>query len=371
LTVRRAAYLAVAALLLACGNGAWAHDGVEHGAVMETGRQARFERRPDGTTVVPKAVQDSLGFKSVAVVSTTAVTTLSLPGRVVANPASQARVQTPRDGRVTATSPLPVVGQRVAAGDVLMTLEPVFSAVDENTLAQQLLTVERELALLGPRAEHIGQVNPLMPMGDATVQLMQEMQIQSDSLGRQRQQIRDLLSKPIEVKAPIAGVIGTSGLLPGQIVQARDVLFEIVGTGPARIEAWGFQLPAPLKAATLAGNNGAPVALRVIGQSPVLQQRATVLTLETTAPLALPIGMPVQVGFEAGPPRQGYLVVNDAVVRMPDGSSTVWEQTGPETFIARTVTVIPDKPGHVLVQGDLRDGARVLVAGGAALAFAP
>jgi multidrug efflux pump subunit AcrA (membrane-fusion protein) len=325
-------------------------------------------RLPDGSVHLSKPIQRLLGLRTIVVQPGVHPTIVELAGRVVADPNRSARVQALRDGIVQPSEKgLPFVGQKVAKDQVLVTLVGTLTPAEESQLRQKLVEIEREIALLLPRAEHASVVNPNMPMGDAAVALLQEIQIQSQAMARQADVVKAALNAKVEIKAPIAGVIGSSSLAIGQMVGARETLVEIVAEGPPRIEAYGFgTMPASLVGASTSGENGRRIELEFLGRGPVLRGNAVALLFQAKSELpGAEIGRLLKVQATTREKVSGMLVPRTALQRLAGGNFVLWEQTEPERFMARPVVIAPHDGGHVVVTGGIAANARIVVDGAA------
>ena len=82
--------------------------------------------------------------------------------------------------------------------------------------------------------------------------------------------------EPEALRAPTSGVIAAARVVPGQVVQAQDVLFQIVDPASLWVEAlvYGELDPAALGAATATAPGRPPLTLRFQGFSHALQQHA-------------------------------------------------------------------------------------------------
>ena len=360
-------------LVLGCAGGD-AHEGQEHASpakdVTATVRGDAALRQSDGSVHLAKPIQRLLGIRTLVALEGEHEAVLELAGRVVADPNVTARVQAVRDGVIQpGDKGLPFVGQRVEKDQVLAMLVATLTPAEDNQLRQKLVEIERELALLLPRAEHASIVNPNMPMGDSAVALLQELQIQAQAMVRQSELVKAALNTRVEVKAPIAGVIGAVHLGLGQMVAARDTLVEIAGEGPPRIEAFGFgTLPARIARATARTDDGRSIELTYLGRGPVLRGNAVPVLFRAMA--AVPgaeIGRPLRVFVGSGRKQRGTLLPRTVVRQVSEGRASVWEHTDAERFAARAVTIAPHDAAHVLVTGGLKPGARIVVEGAALL----
>ena len=323
-------------------------------------------RHPDGAVFLAKPAQHLLDVRTAVTATTEAAPSHELIGRVVPDPNAFGRVQAVRDGRIEAPGEgFPHLGQSVTEGEVLAVLIPTLTSFEEASLREKLAQVERDMQALVPRADAVGQVNPNMPMSDAAAGVLQELQIQSQGLRRQQELIKAALDQKIEIKAPLAGMIARADVTAGQVVAARDVLFEVVNRSAALVEAYSFA-PAGEEIAGASGmtDDGRAVKLAFLGRGRVLRQQAVPLLFRVTAGAAtLDIGTPVRVLVTAAERRRGIRLPRAAVQRGFGNLSVVWEHTAPETFVPHIVTLAPLDADTVLVTGGLGDGVRVVTAG--------
>lgn len=334
-------------------------------APIASARAAAPHRHEDGSVFLAKSAQRLLEVRTVRAQESREAAGIALSGRVIANPNASARVQAIRDGRIEpGPQGLPHVGQPVTAGEVLAHLVPTLTAFEESSLRQSLAQVERDMAMLVPRADAIGPVNPTMPMSDAAAGLLQELQIQSQALTRQKDIILAALNQRLEIKAPAAGVIASAAIAIGQAVAARDLLVEIVDPKAVWVEAWSFEASDEIAGATAQTSDGRRVALGFVGRGPALQQQAAVLLFRVNdTDGALAIGAPVQMFARGKTELSGVVVSADAVVRGRSNLPTVWEHVGPESFVPHLVRVTPLDAGRVLVAGEITPGMRLVTAG--------
>jgi cobalt-zinc-cadmium efflux system membrane fusion protein len=324
-------------------------------------------RHPDGAVFLPKPAQRLLEIRTGVAKTTEAAASREIAGRVIPDPNAFGRVQAVRDGRIEANGEgLPHLGQAVKEGEVLAYLIPTLSSFEETSLRQTLAQVERDMAALVPRADAIGQVNPNMPMGDAAAGVLQELQIQSQGLRRQYELIKAALDQKIEIKAPVTGVIAVANAAAGQVVAARDVLFEVVDPARALVEGFSFDSAAgeDIAAASAATDDGRQIKLAFLGRGRILQQQAAPLLFRVSEGAeALDIGTPLRVFVSGRKTTKGIKLPRAAVQRASGNLSVVWEHTAPETFVPHIVTFAPLDAGHVMVTGGLADDMRLVIAG--------
>jgi membrane fusion protein, heavy metal efflux system len=152
--------------------------------------------------------------------------------------------------------------------------------------------------------------------------------------------------------------------VPGQVVQAQDVLFQIVDPQSLWVEAlvYGEIDPSALGEATATAPGRPPLKLRFHGFSHALQQHASVVQFKIENPPAnLSIGLPVNVIAASGEPVTALVVPKDAVVRSANGEAIVWRHEEPELFEPRPVRVTPFDAARVIIAAGAGKGDRVVV----------
>jgi cobalt-zinc-cadmium efflux system membrane fusion protein len=324
-------------------------------------------RNADGSVFLPKPTQHLVDVRTVIAVESEATPSVEIAGRVIADPNRSGRAQALRDSRIEAgPKGFPHLGQPVTEGEVLAYLIPTLSSAEEATLKQTLAQIERDMALLVPRADAIATINPNMPMGEATASALQELQIQSQSLTRQKEIVVAALNQRIEITAPIAGVISATLVNIGQVVAARDVLFEIVDRSAAWVEGWSFD-PVPaegISTATALTESGRAVGLNFVGRGPVLRQQATLIIFRIADDASnIDFGSPVRIFLGDARKAKGIVLPVAAVERGAGAVSIVWEHSAPEIFISHPVKVMPLDAARVIVTGDVKAGMHLVIRG--------
>ena len=329
-------------------------------------------RHANGAVFLPKVTQHILGIRTIRALESEAARTEEIPGRVIADPNKSGRVQAARDGRIEAgPGGVPHLGQPVRQGEVLAYLVPILSGFEEASLRQTLTQVERDMSLLVPRADALGAVNPNMPMADTTVHMLQELQIQSQALARQKEAILATLNQKIEIQAPVAGHVSAAHITVGQVVAARDLLLVITDPSAALVEGWSFEpaLAEQVAGATAIADNGRPLQLGFLGRGRVLQQQAIPLLFRVEqGGEAVAIGTPVRIVLTGQSKEIGIILPAAAVTRGAGKLATVFEHTTPETFVPRVVQAFPLDATRVMVFGDVSQGMRLVISGAGLLA---
>jgi cobalt-zinc-cadmium efflux system membrane fusion protein len=361
--------LSLAMLAVLMASTAMGHD-VEPASAPPAGG-AVPHRHANGSVFLSKPTQHLVGIRTVVAVESEAAPSVEIAGRVIVDPNRSGRAQAVRDGSIEAgPKGFPHLGQAVTQGEVLAYLVPTLTSAEEATLKQTLAQIERDMALLVPRTDAIATINPNMPMGEATASALQELQIQSQSLTRQKEIVTAALNQRIEIKAPIAGVISAALVNIGQVVAPRDPLFEIVDPGAAWVEAWSFD-PVPaagVSTATALTESGHMLHLSFVGRGPVLRQQATPVVFRIADDASnVEFGTPLRIFLDDTHKAKGVVLPAAAVERGAGAVPIVWEHSAPETFIAHPVKVTPLDAERVIVTGDVKAGMHLVVAGANAI----
>lgn len=365
---RSAGPAAAAAILLLVlpATRAIAHGDEDHGdakpSIAFAGDAPR--RLPDASVYLPKPSQRLLEVRTIQARETTTQPSASFVGRIIANPDRFAVVQSTLGGRFTApASGLPKLGQAVRAGEVLGYVAPYIATIDRSDAAQTAGNLEQEIALAENR---LARAKRLLAVNAGTRVQVEEIEIQLKGLEKRRTDLRANQTTPEPLVAPIDGVIAATKVVAGQVIEAKDVLYEIIDPSSLWVEAFAFDQSAlqELSEASATAHNSAPFKLKFIGRSRALRQQSTVLHFAIENPAtSLNVGMPVTVLVREGAAIKGIVLPKAAVVRAGNGENVVWQHREPERFIAAPVKVSRFDGERVLVKGDLKAGERIVVEG--------
>ena len=339
------------------------HDQINDAAIsVPAGDIAR--RLPDGRVFVPKPTQRILDVRTVIAKTETVPKAVLLVGRIVANPNRSGLVQSINGGRVIAPEQgLPRLGQTIAKGDVLASVEPPMGMADRTTISERMGELEQLIAVAEAKLKR------LRPMAERQVvpqSLVVETEAELAGLYRRREVVRETRIAPEILRAPIDGVVAMARVVAGQVVQAQDVLFQIVDPNSLWVEAYdyGDNDPAALKHATAVGPGNVAMKLGFQGWSRTLQQQATVLQFAIAAPPpSARVGQPVTVTAQRAENANGIVVDRDAVVRGGNGETIVWRHVEPEFFEPRPIRTEPFDAVRVLIVAGVAEGERIVVRG--------
>ena len=320
------------------------------------------QRMADGSLFVPKATQHLLSVRTVLTAETKAPRTVELVGTVIADPNSFGRVQTGHAGRIEAPEGgLAFVGKRVEKGDLLAHLQHHIEAYDKGNLQGEIAELEARIKL------HEAKVARYLKAQLAYPQIkIDEAKGELDALRQKRKELVPTLVEREEIRAPISGVISAANVVAGQVVDAREVLFEIVDPARFWVEAIAHDasVATNLSKAFAVTGTGESVPLEFAGLGPSLKQQAAPLTFRVMqAAPNLSVGRPVTVILQSTIELSGIVLPASSVVRAPSGLSIVWVKTEPERFEPHTVRYEPLDGQRVVVLGRSQARQRVVTEG--------
>jgi RND family efflux transporter MFP subunit len=355
----------VAACLAVPATDARAHEDQAHKHAPAASVSGEVPRKLAGGEVfLPKASQRLLHIRTSVTRETSVRPGTELVGIVVADPSFEGRVQAPMDGVIElAGEGVSFVGQEVRAGDVLAKLAPSMPVYERGALEQMAADVEGKLRVAEQRLARLTGVSK----GYAAQGAIEDAQVEVESLREQKRKLEPKPAEKLLLKAPVSGIISVANVRPGQVVSARDTLFEIVD--PARlwveaIGAGGLDDYSAIKTAQALDGNGEPVRLTYIGQAPTLRQHSRPIYFKVDdARGTLAIGTTVKVILQSGGEVEGIVLPSSAIVRGANGLAQVWSKAAPERFKPLPVRTLALDGERVLVTAGLGAGDRVVVDG--------
>lgn len=354
MTLRRLALGALATTMLAAP--AWAGPGHDHDHDTAAPAGNGPQRRADGHVFLPKPSQRQLAIRTQRVVAAELARSVELMGRVVMDPNAGGLVQPTLAGRIEpGPGGLPLLGTAVRRGEVLAYVRPSESAPAE--LALNLELAERRLARLA-------QLEGSVPQKE-----IEAARIELQSLRERAQPGGGRFAAREALTAPVSGVIAASNALAGKVVDAREIVFEIIDPSRVRIEAVAFDAAT---AADIAGG----VAMVGAHSVPLVFEGGARLLREGALPLAfrpkpakgdvlppLAINQPVRVVAQTRSSIKGIAVPAGAVVKSPSNQDIVWVHETAEVFAPAPVRFVPLDGTRVAVIDGLSEGMRVVVQG--------
>lgn len=343
-----------------------AHEGHDHGdekkALPNLGNTP--QRLADGTVFLPKTAQRQIGVRTLPVAEEQVPRTLELPGKVIMDPQRGGRVQAMIAGRIEAAGPqgLPVAGQRVRKGEVLARVVPSAGQLERAGQAAQLAELKAARQLAERRLARLQELADTVPRRE-----IEAAESEVASLNGRIAAIGGGLSGRDALLAPVDGVIAASNAVLGQVVEARELVFEVVAPDSLHVEALAYEA---LDLGSVAGASLAigeqSLDLQLVGASRRLREQALPLVFASRASgagLRLPLGQPVKLQVALRETLTGLPLAQRALVRSPANETMVWVKSAPERFTPRPVRTQPLDGARVLVVGGLQAGERVVVDG--------
>ena len=361
--------------------GAHGPDGEHLDAPGAAARPDGLTRLPDGSVQVPMASQRLMGVRTVLAQPTQVPQTSELPGRVVLDPNAGARVQSPVAGQIEAgPGGFPVPGQRVRRGELLAYVQHLPDPIGAASLQAQLAELRAAQALAEQRWQRLRGLEGSVPRREIEAAQSELQSLQA------RQQALAVGQRPrVALRAPVNGVIARAEALAGQVVESRDVLFEIVDPARLWVEAStaDVALGQRVAAATLVGVPG--VRLELLGTGAAMRDgllpllfRARLMppaagtspATPNAAPTQLPLalGQPVTLIVQRTDTLQGFVLPAEAITRNPANQPVVWIKSGTERYIPQPVQFSALDAATVVVHEGLGTDNRVVVRGAALLA---
>jgi biotin carboxyl carrier protein len=358
----RIVLLAMAGLFLP---GAYASPGAhgpngEHLDAPSGASASSLARLPDGSVNVPKQAQRRMAIRTLMANEGEHPQTVELNGRVAIDPNAGGRVQAPFAGRIEpGPKGLPVAGQRVEKGQILLYIRPVADAIGRGNQQAQLAEIRASRTLAEQRVKRLEALEGTVPQKD-----IEAARAELTSLAGRERAVAGSVTGLEAVIASATGVIASASVLSGQIVEARDVLFDIIDPSRLMVEALTTEssLAERIESARLSGVEN--VQLRLLGSGRSLREGALPLTFRADLNNAsLAVGQPVLVLARLTDKRKGIALPAEAIVRNPNNEPIVWIKSGSERFIAQPVQYQALDAKTVVVLKGLAPENRVVVSG--------
>lgn len=323
-------------------------------------------RLPDGSLFIPKSFQRQLGLRTQQTTIADRAVSLELNGKVIADPDHSGRVQATSTGIVVpGAAGMPVLGQKITKGQVLVTLRPANGVLEQGNQQAQLAELEAQLALAAQKVARYEQLEGALPQKD-----IEASRIERNALQRRRDFVAASLQKNQALLAPVSGVISASYAVAGQVVDAKEVLFDIVDKRHLAIEALSYDPALPAMIASASGlAEKVAFDVQFVGSGGQLREQALPLLFRIISPDAgLAVGQPVKIVVAMKKQIRGAVIARSALFKNAAGESLVWVHTEAEHFAARRVQQQPLSATQLVITDGLHDGDRVLTAGAQLLA---
>ena len=176
--------------------------------------------------------------------------------------------------------------------------------------------------------------------------------------------------------APIEGVVVQAEITSGQQVDTATPLFTIADLSTVWVEAPIFEGDLDkvdresLAIIHSVGEERLSWTGRPIYAGEVvdpLKRTANLLYAVDNAAGRLKLGMSVTVAVPAGPKQQVVMVPEAALIEDGGGKGVVYVRRNPTLFAEEEVTIGVRQDGHVAVEGGVKEGEDIVVAGASAL----
>jgi hypothetical protein len=269
------------------------------------------------------------------------------------------------NGIIEPASSIPYLGQIVKRGQILAYVRPIVEIADRIEIEEQLGDLHQQIELATLRLQRFTRLK-----GTVAQRQIDEAQIELKGLIKRYSSIAPTLAKKVALRASADGAIAAVNIVAGQIVEAKDIAFEIVDPRRLWVSAIAFNdaMLDDIVSATAVTNDGQSLALSYLGRGPALIQQAIPLQFRIEGiPNSQSIGAPVNVLIRTRQSRSGLVLPKLAVVRASNGQSLVWEHKEAELFVPHPVTVEPIDGKTVLVLSGLVPNLRIVSRGAALL----
>jgi len=320
------------------------------------------QRLADGSLFVPKPVQRQLGIRTSQVRNGDLAGTVELNGKVIASPDAGGRIQATQSGRVLpGPKGMPILGYKVAKGEILAYLSPVGSAIERGNQLAQLAELEAQLAVAAGRVRRFDQLEGAVPQKE-----IEAARIEYAALQKRRAFVNASINVAEPLIAPVSGVISASSVVAGQVVETKEVLFEIVDPTRLFVEALAYDagLATRIVGASALADNANALELKFVGGGRQLREQALPLLFSIAMRDArVAVGQPVKVMVRTSQGLKGAAVARQALIKNDAGEAVVWVHAEAERFVARKVRVQSLDASKVAITDGLHDGDRVVTEG--------
>ena len=326
------------------------------------GGAAALQRLADGSLFVPKPVQRQLGLRTQPVRIAELAATVEMNGQVIPDPETSGRVQAMFAGSVIpGPKGMPTAGRKVAKGEVLAYLRPISGTIERGNQKASLAELEAQLAIAEGKVKRFEQLEGAVPQKE-----IDAARIEHTALQQRRAYVRASIDSAEQLVAPASGIISASHhLLAGQVVDAKEVLFEIVDPARLAVEALAYDVGIAktlLSASALADQTA--LDLKFVGGGQQLREQALPLLFRITTPnAAVAVGQPVKVIVRIDKGVKGATVPRAALTKVGAGDTAVWVHTEAERFVARRIRHQSLDAANVAILDGLHDGDRVVTIG--------
>ncbi|MCU7371256.1 HlyD family efflux transporter periplasmic adaptor subunit [Paucibacter sp. O1-1] len=357
--------LKVCALAAALSLGmtpAFAGEGHDHGDAPAATNSNGPQRLPDGSVFLPKPAQRQIGVRTLIGTEQSLPRGLELNGQVLMDPNAGGKVQAMAAGRLEpGPRGLPTVGQTVRKGEVLAYVLPSAGSLERANQQAQLAELRAARTLAEKRLARLRDLADTVPRKD-----IEALESEVASLGERVQAVGGGLSGREALVAPANGVIASAHAVAGQVIDARELVFEVVDPQRLRVEALAYDASVAndIAGAYVPVGSG-KVALTFVGAARSLRDQVLPISFKAQGDglNQLAVGQPVRVVVQTRSQVKGISVPAVALMKNPSNQQIVWIKTAPERFEPRVVMVAPLDGAAVAITAGLKAGERVVTDG--------
>ncbi len=351
--------LFVASSAMAHGDEDHSHD--KPAAPIKAPVGERPQRLADGTLVLPVSLQKQWGVRTFEAWNADIAVTVELNGKVVPHPNASGRIQATQSGSVLpGVKGWPMPGRKVKKGEVLAMLRPANGVIEHGNQQAQRVELESQLAIAEARMKRLEQLEGLVPQKEIEAARIEQVALQK-RLGF----VAASINTALPLAAPVSGIISASYVVAGQVVDGKELLFEIVDPERLAVEALAYDVSL---VSTISGASAwaadLPLDLKFMGGGRQLREQALPLLFGITSRNALvAVGQPVKLIVRTTRRTRGVTLSRQAVTKTSTGDAMVWVRVGADRFVARRVKVKPLDAANVAVTEGLKDEEQVVVEG--------
>ncbi|TAK72424.1 MAG: HlyD family secretion protein [Betaproteobacteria bacterium] len=178
------------------------------------------------------------------------------------------------------------------------------------------------------------------------------------------------MNAPEPLRSPVSGVISATGAVAGQVVEAKEILFEVVDPARLSVEALAYD-PALVEgiASASALVPGGVLELEFVGGGRQLREQALPLLFRVKAQNApVAVGQALKVIARTARKTKGAGVPQASLVKNGAGETVVWAHAGAERFTPRKVRFHSLDASTVAVTSGIQNGERIVTEGAGLLA---
>ena len=319
------------------------------------------QRLADGSLFIPKSLQRLLGLRTQVSQLSALSATVELNGKIIPDPDAAGRVQANFSGSIfPGPTGMPTLGKKVLKDEILAYLSPTGSAIERgNQLAQQA-ELEAQLEIAARRLSRYEQLVGAVPQKE-----IDAARIERDALKKRRDFVGASINARTPLRAPASGIVSASYVVAGQMVDAKELLFDIVDPDRLAVEALAYDSGI---AATLISASGlaeqTALELKFVGSGRQLREQALPLLFRiTTKKPAVAVGQPLKVILRTDQGIKGMAMARSALTKIGSGETVVWVHVAAERFVARRVRQQALDAMNIAITDGLHEGDRVVTLG--------